>query len=68
MFVYRVNAQSKAERISVKPGVADGDWVGIEGELKANDQVIVRGAELLRGDEPVQIVGQFEDASQVALK
>ena len=49
----------------MKPGVADGDWVGIEGELKANDQVIVRGAELLRGDETVQIVGVLEQEAQL---
>jgi RND family efflux transporter MFP subunit len=65
VFVYRVNAESKAERITVRPGVADGDWVGIEGDLKANDQVIVRGAELLRGDETVQVVGVLEQEAQL---
>ena len=32
--------------------------------------MIVRGAELLRGNEPVQVVGVFEDdsPSQVAVK
>ena len=65
VFVYRVNAESKAEKISVKPGIADGDWVGIEGDLKANDQVIVRGAELLRGDETVQVVGVLEQEAQL---
>ena len=65
VFVYRVNAESKAEKIIVKPGIADGDWVGIEGDLKANDQVIVRGAELLRGDETVQVVGVLEQEAQL---
>jgi hypothetical protein len=65
VYVYRVNAQSKAERIVVKPGLADGDWIGIEGDLKANDQVIVRGAELLRGDETVQVVGVLEQEAQL---
>jgi RND family efflux transporter MFP subunit len=64
-FVYRVTAESKAQKISVKPGVADGDWVGVEGDLKANDQVIVRGAELLRGDETVQVVGVLEQEAQL---
>jgi RND family efflux transporter MFP subunit len=65
VFVYRVNGESKAEKISVKPGIADGDWVGIEGAIKANDSVIVRGAELLRGDETVQVVGVLEQDAQL---
>ncbi len=68
LYVYRVNGEERAERIAVKAGVADGDWIAVDGELKAGDQVIVRGAELLRGNERVQVVGEFEDASQVALK
>jgi RND family efflux transporter MFP subunit len=65
VYVYRVNGDSKAERIVVKPGIADGDWVGVEGELKPNDQVIVRGAELLRGDETVQVVGVIQQEAQL---
>ena len=38
------------------------------GKLKAGDQVIVRGAELLRGNEPVQVVGIFDPEPQVAVK
>jgi len=65
VFVYRVNGESKAEKISVKPGIADGDWVGIQGAVNANDAVIVRGAELLRGDETVQVVGVLEQEAQL---
>jgi RND family efflux transporter MFP subunit len=73
VYVFRVNGESKAERVVVTPGVADGDWVGVTGELKPNDKVIVRGAELLRGDETVQVVGvmgqeaQLVDQEQVRL-
>jgi RND family efflux transporter MFP subunit len=65
VYVYRVNGESKAEKVSVKPGIADGDWVGIEGAINPNDQVIVRGAELLRGDETVQVVGVIEQEAQL---
>jgi RND family efflux transporter MFP subunit len=65
VFVYRVNGESKAEKVSVKPGIADGDWVGIEGAINPNDQVIVRGAELLRGDETVQVVGVIEQEAKL---
>ena len=45
----------------MKAGVADGDWIGVDGKLAPGDQVIVRGGELLRGNEKVQIVGIFEE-------
>ena len=70
LYVYRVNAEQRAERVAVKAGIADGSWLAVDGALKSGDQVIVRGAELLRGNEPVQVVGIFEDdsPSQVAVK
>jgi len=70
LYVYRVNDEQRAERVAVKAGIADGSWLAVDGALKAGDQVIVRGAELLRGNEPVQVVGIFEDdsPSQVAVK
>ena len=69
LYVYRVNGDQRAERVPVKAGVADGSWLAVDGALKSGDQVIVRGAELLRGNELVQVVGILEDApSQVAVK
>ena len=41
--------------------MADGDWIAVEGQLAAGDQIVVRGGELLRGNEKVQVVGVFED-------
>jgi hypothetical protein len=41
--------------------VADGDWIGIEGKVAPGDEVVVRGGELLRGNEKVQVVGIFEE-------
>ena len=61
LYVYRVNGDKRAERINVKAGVADGDWIAVDGELAAGDQVIVRGGELLRGNDKVQVVGIFEE-------
>jgi RND family efflux transporter MFP subunit len=70
LYVYRVNGDQRAERVPVKAGVADGSWLAIDGALKSGDRVIVRGAELLRGNELVQVVGILEDdaQSQVAVK
>jgi RND family efflux transporter MFP subunit len=64
LYVYRVNGEQRAERVEVKAGVADGEWIAVEGKLTDGDQVIVRGAELLRGNERVQIVGIFEEQAR----
>ena len=61
LFVYRVSPELRAERVAVTSGTADGAWIAVDGKLSPGDQVIVRGAELLRGDEKVQVVGVFED-------
>jgi multidrug efflux pump subunit AcrA (membrane-fusion protein) len=58
--VSRVSSDRRAERVDVKAGLADGDWIGVEGKLAAGDEVVVRGGELLRGDEKLQVVGVFE--------
>jgi RND family efflux transporter MFP subunit len=61
MTVYRVNAgengESKVERIAVKSGVADGDWVAVDGKLAASDTVVVRGGESLQDGATVKVVG-----------
>jgi len=59
--VVRVNAEQRAERVPVRAGVADGDWIAVDGGLKAGDSVVVRGAESLRGDERLDVVGVLED-------
>ena len=66
--VFRLDADERAERITVKAGIADGDWIAVDGALKAGDRIVVRGGELLRGNEPVQVVGVFDPEPQVALK
>jgi RND family efflux transporter MFP subunit len=64
LYVVRVNGDQRAERIEVQAGIADGDWIAVEGTLAAGDQIVVRGAELLRGNEKVQVVGIFEEEPQ----
>ena len=58
--VFRLGAGQRAERIGVKPGVADGDWIAVDGQLKAGDRVVVRGGESLRGTEKLEVVGTLE--------
>lgn len=68
LYVYRVDREQRAERIDVKAGTADGDWIAVEGRLSAGDQIVVRGGELLRGREKLQIVGVFEEQAPAPTK
>jgi len=61
LYVYGVSPEMRADRVDVEAGTADGDWIAVDGKLSAGDQLVVRGGELLRGNEKVQIVGVFED-------
>jgi RND family efflux transporter MFP subunit len=54
--VYKVDAEKKARRVPVKTGIAQGQWVEVDGALMANDAVVVRGAESLRDGDPVLVV------------
>ncbi|HEX6572279.1 MAG TPA: hypothetical protein VF055_09665, partial [Steroidobacteraceae bacterium] len=60
LYIVKLNGEQRAERVPVKAGVADGDWIAVDGTLKAGDSVVVRGAESLRGSEKLDVVGVFE--------
>lgn len=61
LYVYRVTGEQRAERVDVEAGVADGEWIAVSGGLRSGDQIVVRGGELLRGGEKLQVVGVFEE-------
>ncbi len=62
--VYRIAADNTAERITVQTGVSSGGLVAITGDIKAGDQVIVRGAERLRPGQAVMIIGETASDNQ----
>lgn len=55
--VYRIKGGKTAERVPVKTGVAAGAWIAVEGDLSAQDAVVIRGAETLHHGDPVTVVG-----------
>jgi len=57
-FVFRVNAENKAQRVAVKPGVASGPLVAVSGELNVGDKVVIRGGERLRPGSTVRILDE----------
>lgn len=60
LYVVKVDGARRAERVSVRAGVADGDWIAVEGSLRAGDNIVVRGGESLRGSEKLDVIGVFE--------
>ena len=56
-FVYRVNAESMAERVTVKLGEGSGNRVAVDGALKAGERIVVRGADRLEDGQKVRTQG-----------
>lgn len=52
-YVFRLNAENKAERLTVSTGTELDGWVEIQGGVDAGDRIIVRGAERLRDGQTV---------------
>jgi len=55
--VFRVGPDNKVQRLAVTTGVADGDWIAVDGPILASDTVVVRGGENLQDGASVKIVG-----------
>jgi RND family efflux transporter MFP subunit len=55
-YLFKLNAENKAERIAVEVGAADGAMVEVTGMLKEGERVIIRGAERLESGQKVRLV------------
>ncbi|MEQ8992775.1 MAG: efflux RND transporter periplasmic adaptor subunit [Pseudomonadales bacterium] len=55
-WIYRINGDGVAERLSVDTGIGIGEFVEVKGGVAAGDRVVVRGAETLRHGQPVRDV------------
>lgn len=54
-FLFRVNAENKAERLAIRTGTGSGEWVEVDGGLAPGDRVVTRGAERLRDGQQVDL-------------
>jgi RND family efflux transporter MFP subunit len=54
-YLFRVNAQNKAERVAVRTGTSIGDWVQVTGDVKEGDRLVTRGAERLTEGQDVEL-------------
>ena len=55
-FVYRINAENKAEQIRVELGDSAGELIAVTGALAEGDRVAIRGAENLTDGAGVRIM------------
>ena len=69
LYVVKVDSDKRAERVLVKAGVADGDWIAVDGSLRAGDSIVVRGGESLRGNDKLDVIGVLEgEATRVTVE
>jgi len=57
MFVLRVTADNKVEKIQVDTGIGLGELIEVIGDLSGGDRVVTRGAERLQAGQAVVISG-----------
>jgi RND family efflux transporter MFP subunit len=55
-FVFRINAEDKAEQVAVELGDSAGDMIAVSGALNEGDRVAIRGAENLRDGMATKIL------------
>lgn len=61
-FVFMVDNDNKAHQVPVKTGIGLGERVEVIGEIAANDNVVIRGAERLRAGQEVRFTARTEIA------
>ena len=55
-YVYRINAENRAERIFVDIGDSEGEMIAVAGALSEGDRIAIRGAESLTEGAEVKII------------
>ncbi len=62
IYVFRINDQSIAERVSVKTGIAKAEYIEVLGDIQVGDQIVTRGGENLRPGARVSIQVQHAES------
>jgi multidrug efflux system membrane fusion protein len=55
-YVYVVENDNTVSIRVIKPGVADGDWMAVEGAVQAGEKVVVDGVDRLRNGAKVEVI------------
>ena len=62
--VFRVKDDNTAEKVSVTTGVAQGDYIEVQGALNVGDKVVIRGGERLRPGQALRFSSGNTSAGQ----
>ncbi len=54
--VFRIRDDDTAERVTVTPGIAAGEFIEVMDEIQPGDRVVIRGGERLRDGQKVQVL------------
>lgn len=63
-FVFVIDDENKAHQVPVKTGIGMGERVEVIGDIRGNDNVVVRGAERLRAGQTVR----FQETTELAAR
>ncbi|MDE2585523.1 MAG: MdtA/MuxA family multidrug efflux RND transporter periplasmic adaptor subunit, partial [Betaproteobacteria bacterium] len=55
-FVYTLDADGSVTSVPVTPGPAEGEWVAVDGPLKAGQKVVTDGTDKLRDGAKVEVI------------
>jgi len=53
-FILTVDENDEAKKVNVLVGLGVGEWVSVNGNINAGEEVIIRGAERLRTGEKIR--------------
>lgn len=67
VFVFKIDADNKAQRIAVITGDGFGNLIAVSGNLQIDDQVIVRGAERLQTGQLVNVIKHHGESAGLAV-
>lgn len=65
-YVFRIDADGKAERLDVETGESQGDLVEVSGKVAAGDLLVTRGAERLQPGQKVKVIGTDADTKWIS--
>ncbi len=63
-YVFKVDEEKVAHKVNVDIGLGIDDWVVVNGDIRAGDQIIVRGGERLEDGQAVRINNAIVDLIQ----
>ncbi len=61
VILYRVNSDNRVTPVPIKTGISNKTHIQVIGDIKLNDQIVIRGNERLRPNQPVKIINNLDN-------